>query len=241
MEHQDPQKKPLLTYTLLVIGLLVLFNFLILPWMSDRQIQEVTYTEFLDYIADDDIAQVQLQPQENRIVFQRKDNAKIYASAMVEDPELTERLYENGIDFKGTIIEQTSPFVTILLTWVIPLVIFFLLGRYLSRKMAQRMGNVGGMTFGGSKAKIYVSPEEGDVTFDDVAGVEEAKDSLNEVVDFLHNPEKYRRIGAKMPKGVLLVGPPGTGKTLLARAVAGEADVPFFSIAGSEFVEMFAV
>ena len=243
MPKQEPQdsRKTLLTYTLVLLGFLFVFNFVVLPWMMGRQVQEVTYTEFLDHLEEEEVAQVELRPQENSLVFVLEDEQRIYRTAMVEDPMLTARLYDQGVDFKGSILEPTSPFLTILLTWIIPFGIFFLVGRFLTRKMSERMGSAGGLTFGGkSKAKIYVPSDEGGVTFDDVAGVEEAKESLNEVVDYLNNPGKYAKIGAKMPKGVLLIGPPGTGKTLLARAVAGESNVPFFSIAGSEFVEMFA-
>lgn len=243
MPAQQPKdsRKSLLTYTAILLGFLFVFNFIVLPWMMGRQVQEVTYTEFLDRLEAEEVAQVELKPQDNSLMYLLKDEQRVYQTAMVEDPMLTARLYDLGVEFKGSIIERASPWVTILLTWIMPFAILFLAGRFLTRKMSERMGSAGGLTFGGkSQAKIYVPSDEGDVTFNDVAGVEEAKESLNEVVDYLNNPGKYANIGAKMPKGVLLIGPPGTGKTLLARAVAGESDVPFFSIAGSEFVEMFA-
>ena len=243
MPKQEPtdSRKTLMTYTLILLGFLFVFNFLVLPWMVGRQVREVSYTEFLDRLEAEEVTQVELKPQENSLMFVVEDEQRIYRTAMVEDPMLTARLYDQNVDFKGSIIEPTSPFLTILLTWVIPFGILFLVGRFLTKKMSERMGASGGLSFGGnSKARVYVKSDEGGVTFNDVAGVEEAKESLYEIVDYLNNPGKYAKIGAKMPKGVLLIGPPGTGKTLLARAIAGESDVPFFSIAGSEFVEMFA-
>ncbi len=194
----------------------------------------------MSMIENGEIGQVQIQEQDNQILFTNSDNTEIYKTGILEDPYLTQRLYNAGAQFSGEIVEQMSPLLSLLLTWVLPIVIFIGIGQYMSKKLMQRAGGPNSMAFGMGKsnAKVYVKSSEG-IKFDDVAGEEEAKENLREIVDYLHNPEKYREVGASMPKGILLVGPPGTGKTMLAKAVAGEADVPFFSMSGSEFVEMF--
>lgn len=196
------------------------------------------YGTFITMTNEKQIGQVEVQEQENQILFTNKDNTAIYKTGMMDDPLLTERLYESGAKFSGEIIEQASPLVTFLVSWVLPIVIFIGLGQYMTKKLMQRAGGPNAMSFGKSNAKIYVKSSDG-IHFSDVAGEDEAKENLTEIVDYLHNPGKYKEIGASMPKGVLLVGPPGTGKTMLAKAVAGEANVPFFSMSGSEFVEMF--
>ena len=218
----------------------MLFNLLAMPWLAQRQIQEVDYGTFMSMIENGEIGQVQIQEQDNQILFTNSDNTEIYKTGILEDPYLTQRLYNAGAQFSGEIVEQMSPLLSLLLTWVLPIVIFIGIGQYMSKKLMQRAGGPNSMAFGMGKsnAKVYVKSSEG-IKFDDVAGEEEAKENLREIVDYLHNPEKYREVGASMPKGILLVGPPGTGKTMLAKAVAGEADVPFFSMSGSEFVEMF--
>ena len=212
-----------------------------MPWAAERQVREVGYETFMDMTADEDIGQVQIDQGENEIVFTNKDGTEIYKTGMVEDPGLTERLYDAGAKFSGEIIEQASPLLTFLLSWILPIAIFIGIGQYMSRKlMNQANGGPNSMIFGMGKsnAKVYVKSSEG-IKFSDVAGEDEAKENLSEIVEYLHNPQKYREIGASMPKGILLVGPPGTGKTMLAKAVAGESNVPFFSMSGSEFVEMF--
>ena len=201
--------------------------------------KEVDYGTFISMTEKKEIGKVEIES--NQIVFTNKDESQIYKTGLMDDPNRTERLYESGAEFSSEIIEQMSPLVSFLLTWILPLVIFFALGQYMSKKLMNKMG--GGkdsMMFGMGKsnAKIYVKSTEG-IKFSDVAGEDEAKENLTEIVDYLHNPNKYKEIGASMPKGILLVGPPGTGKTMLAKAVAGESNVPFFSMSGSEFVEMF--
>lgn len=195
----------------------------------------------MDMTAEENIGQVQINQSDNEIIFTDKDETTIYKTGMVDDPELTQRLYDSGAQFSGQIIEQTSPLLTFLLTWLLPIAIFIGIGQYMSRKLMNRAsGGADSMIFGMGKsnAKVYVKSSEG-IRFSDVAGEDEAKENLSEIVDYLHNPAKYREIGASMPKGILLVGPPGTGKTMLAKAVAGESSVPFFSMSGSECVEMF--
>lgn len=240
MNEVKRPKKPLIYYYVIVLLVLLLFNFLAMPWLAGRQIQEVDYSTFIEMAEDKEIGTVEIQEQENRILFTDRENTRVYESGMVGDPDLISRLDASGAKFSGQIIEQMSPILSFLLTWVLPIVIFIGIGEYISRKLMKRAGGANSMAFGMGKsnAKIYVKSSEG-IKFSDVAGEDEAKENLTEIVDYLHNPAKYKEIGAAMPKGILLVGPPGTGKTMLAKAVAGEADVPFFSMSGSEFVEMF--
>ena len=240
MNEIKKPKKPLMYYYSLVILALLLFNFMAMPYIAQRQVQRVDYGTFISMTSNGDVGQVEIQEQSNQIVFTNKDNTAIYKTGMVEDQQLTQRLYDSGAKFSGEIIEQMSPLLSILLTWVLPILIFIGIGQYMSKKLMDRAGGPNSMAFGmrKSNAKIYVKSSAG-IKFSDVAGEDEAKDSLKEIVDYLHDPKKYKNVGAAMPKGILLVGPPGTGKTMLAKAVAGEANVPFFSMSGSEFVEMF--
>lgn len=241
MHEVKKPRKPLIYYYVVVLLILLLFNFIFMPWAAERQVSEVGYETFMDMTADKDIGQVQIDQEENEIVFTNKDNTQIYKTGMVEDPGLTARLYESGAKFSGQIIEQASPLLTFLLSWILPIAIFIGIGQYMSKKLMNRAnGGPNSMIFGMGKsnAKVYVKSSEG-IRFSDVAGEDEAKENLSEIVEYLHNPQKYREIGASMPRGILLVGPPGTGKTMLAKAVAGESNVPFFSMSGSEFVEMF--
>lgn len=219
---------------------LMLFNFLAMPWILQRQVREVDYGTFISMTEEKQVGQVEIQAESNQIIFTDKDNTAVYKTGMVDDPDLTARLYNSGAKFSGQIIEQMSPILSFLLTWVLPIVIFIGIGQWMSKKMMDRAGGPNSMAFGMGKsnAKIYVKSSEG-IRFSDVAGEDEAKENLKEIVDYLHNPNKYKEVGAAMPKGILLVGPPGIGKTMLAKAVAGEANVPFFSMSGSEFVEMF--
>ena len=243
-ERMDPMnevkqpKKPLIFYYAVVLMVLALFNFLAMPWMIQRQIQEVDYGTFMSMTENRDIGQVDVQ--QNQIVFTNKEGTKIFKTGLMDDPGRTDRLYEAGAVFSSEIIEETSPLLSFLLSWILPMALFIAIGQFMSKKMMDRLGGPNAMSFnmGKSNAKVYVKSSEG-IRFTDVAGEDEAKESLTEIVDYLHNPDKYRQIGASMPKGILLVGPPGTGKTMLAKAVAGEANVPFFSMSGSEFVEMF--
>lgn len=233
-----PKKKSLLYYYGIVLGLLVIINFFVLPTLSERQVKEVDYNTFLNHIAAGDIEEVALNP--NQIIFTMKDETGelgIYKTGIWPDEDLVNRLHTAGVKFAAEIPVQNSPFLEFILSWVVPIGIFFLLSQIMTKAMTKKMGG-GSMMFGKSDAKIYVKALTGK-SFKDVAGQDEAKEALQEIVDFLHQPQKYAEIGAKMPKGALLVGPPGTGKTLLAQAVAGEANVPFFSISGSEFVQMF--
>ena len=239
MNEVKQPKKPLAYYYFIVLLVIMLFNFLLMPKLIERQILEVDYGTFMAMTEEKNIGQVDIQ--DNQIVFTDKEGTKIYKTGLMEDPGRTERLYEAGAVFSSEIVEETSPFLSILLTWVLPMVIFIALGQFLTKKMMDKMGGgSGAMSFnmGKSNAKVYVKSSDG-IKFSDVAGEDEAKENLTEIVDYLHNPDKYKEIGASMPKGILLVGPPGTGKTMLAKAVAGEANVPFFSMSGSEFVEMF--
>ena len=238
MNEVKTPKKPLISYYCIVILLLLLFNMLVMPMISQRQVKEVDYNTFMEMTYNDNIGKVELQ--DNQILFTDKDNTQLYKTGLMSDPELTQRLYDHGAQFASEIQEQMSPVLSFLLSWVLPIVIFVGLGQMLTKQMMKKMGGPNSMMFGAGKsnAKVYVKSSEG-IKFTDVAGEDEAKENLSEIVDYLHNPNKYRDIGASMPKGVLLVGPPGTGKTLLAKAVAGEANVHFFSMSGSEFVEMF--
>ena len=238
MNEVKTPKKPLISYYCIVILLLLLFNMLVMPMISQRQVKEVDYNTFMEMTYNDNIGKVELQ--DNQILFTDKDNTHLYKTGLMSDPELTQRLYDHGAQFASGIQEQMSPVLSFLLSWVLPIVIFVGLGQMFTKQMMKKMGGPNSMMFGAGKsnAKVYVKSSEG-IKFTDVAGEDEAKENLSEIVDYLHNPNKYRDIGASMPKGVLLVGPPGTGKTLLAKAVAGEANVPFFSMSGSEFVEMF--
>ena len=240
MKEVKTPKKPLIFYYGIVMLALLLFNFLALPWMSERRIQEVDYGTFMSMTQNSEIGQVQVE--DNRILFTDKDNTQIYETGLMYDPNLTERLYASGAQFSSEIVQETSPLLSILLTWVLPIVIFMAMGNYLAKKLTERAGG-NSMTFGmggmgKANAKVYVESKQG-IRFADVAGEDEAKENLQEIVNYLHDPKQYEEIGASMPKGILLVGPPGTGKTMLAKAVAGESNVPFFSISGSEFVEMF--
>ena len=239
MKCKNP-KKPLLYYYGIALLILMLFNFLAMPMLAQRQIQVVDYGTFISMTENGEIGEVEIQAQENQILFTDKEGTAVYKTGMVDDPDLTQRLYESGAKFSGEIIEQMSPILNILLSWVLPIIIFIGIGQLLSKRIMDRAGGANSMAFGMGKsnAKVYVKSSEG-IKFTDVAGEDEAKESLAEVVDYLHNPDKYKEVGAAMPKGILLVGPPGTGKTMLAKAVAGEANVPFFSMSGSEFVEMF--
>ena len=237
MQEMKKPKRPMIFYYILVIGAILLFNEMARPYFDEAQIEQVDYSTFMQAIEEQKIDHVEVQS--NQIVFTEKEDAKKYKTGLMNDPTLAERLDKSGATFTQDIKEEASPLLSFFLTWILPILIFFAIGQYLSRKLFDRVGG-NSMMFGGSgnQAKIYVPSSEG-IHFSDVAGEDEAKENLSEIVDYLHNSEKYSAIGAAMPKGVLLVGPPGTGKTMLAKAVAGEASVPFFSIAGSEFVEMF--
>ncbi|MCI5996068.1 MAG: ATP-dependent zinc metalloprotease FtsH [Blautia sp.] len=239
MKEVKSPKKPLAFYYFVVLIVLFLFNFLLMPLISRTTVKQVDYGTFMQMTKDRQIGQVEIE--DNQILFTDKDGKNIYKTGIMDDPGRTERLYESGAVFSSEIVHEMSPVLSILLSWVLPVVLFIALGQMLSKKMMDKMGGGGNsMMFGMGKsnAKIYVQSTEG-IHFRDVAGEDEAKENLTEIVDYLHNPGKYTEVGASMPKGVLLVGPPGTGKTMLAKAVAGEANVPFFSMSGSEFVEMF--
>ena len=240
MNEIKTPKKPLIYYYLVAMLVLLLFNFLAMPWLAEHQIKDVDYNTFVSMTEKKEIGQVEIQEQDNRILFTSADGAAVYKTAMVPDDGLVQRLLDAGISTTGEEIEQTSLLVSIL-GWVLPLIIFIAIGQLISRNLMKRMGGDGNsmmFNMGRSNAKVYVKSAEG-IKFADVAGEDEAKENLAEIVNYLHDPSKYQEIGASMPKGVLLVGPPGTGKTMLAKAVAGEANVPFFSMSGSEFVEMF--
>ncbi len=239
MNEVKSPKKPMMYYYTIALILLLVFNFVAMPWISEHQVKEVDYNTFINMVDNGEVSAVEIQEQNNRILFQGNDNSKIYKTAMLPDNDLVSHLLEANVSTTGEEIEQTSALVSIL-AWVLPIILFIAIGQFMSRKMMEKMGGGNSMMFnmGKSNARVYVKSAEG-IKFADVAGEDEAKENLSEIVDYLHDPGKYREIGASMPKGILLVGPPGTGKTMLAKAVAGEADVPFFSMSGSEFVEMF--
>ena len=240
MNEVHSPKKPLIFYYMVAMLLVMLFNFIAMPWLSQYQIQEVDYNTFVDMTEKGEIGRAEIQEADNRILFTSKDEKTIYKTAMIStDSQLVQRLLDAGVSTSGEEFELTSLLMNIL-SWVAPILIFIALGQFMSRKLMQKMGGGNSMMFnmGKTNAKVYVKSAEG-IRFDDVAGEDEAKENLTEIVNYLHDPSKYQEIGASMPKGVLLVGPPGTGKTMLAKAVAGEANVPFFSMSGSEFVEMF--
>lgn len=238
MNEVKMPKRPILAYYILIFLAIFLFNSIFMPMLRENQVKEVDYSSFMTMTENKEIDKVQVE--QDKILFTKKDDKQAYKTAIMNDPELVERLHKSGADFTGEIVEAMNPILSALLSWVLPLLIFFFIGQYMNKRLMKSMGGPGAMQFGMGKsnAKIFVKPTNG-IKFADVAGEDEAKDSLQEVVEYLHNPTKYRDIGAKMPKGILLVGPPGTGKTMLAKAVAGESEVPFFSISGSEFVEMF--
>lgn len=241
MKEVKQPKKLLIFYYLIVLIIIMVLNFIFVPWFTERSIEEVDYGTFISMTDDKKIDEVDIEAQSNVIYFTGKDDKKVYKTAMVSDENLTERLYKSGAKFSGQEIKQTSPILSFILSLIVPILIFTLLGRMLANQMMKHAGGgKNSMMFGMGKsnAKIYVNSTEG-IKFTDVAGEDEAKENLAEIVEYLHNPGKYKEIGASMPKGILLVGPPGTGKTMLAKAVAGEANVPFFSMSGSEFVEMF--
>lgn len=239
MKEIKQPKRPLLFYYGIVLLIIVLFNLIIMPMIVQRQIKEVDYGTFMTMTEEGDVGQVEIQS--NMIIFTNADDSQVYRTGLVDDPNRAERLHEAGVSFSSEIVEETSPLLSFLLYWILPILIFFGLGQAMSKKVMDKAGGgANSMMFnmGKSNAKVYVKSSDG-ILFDDVAGEDEAKENLAEIVDYLHNPSKYTDIGASMPKGILLVGPPGTGKTMLAKAVAGEANVPFFSMSGSEFVEMF--
>ena len=237
MKEVKPPKKPLMYYYSIALMVLLLFNFIAVPWMAERQVKEVDYGTFMTMTEEKNIKEVEIET--NQIIFTDTDG-NYYKTGRMDDDGLVERLHASGAEFSQEIIEQTSPFLSFLLTWVLPIVIFVGLGQYMYKKMMSNAGGSNSMMFGMGKsnAKVYVQSTQG-IRFADVAGEDEAKENLQEIVNYLHDPSKYEEIGASMPKGILLVGPPGTGKTMLAKAVAGESNVPFFSMSGSEFVEMF--
>ena len=238
MNEVKMPKRPILAYYILIFLAIFLFNSIIVPMLRENAVKEVDYSSFMTMTENQEIDKVQVE--QDKILFTKKDDKQAYKTAIMNDPELVERLHKSGADFTGEIVEAMNPLLSALLSWVLPILIFFGIGHYMNKRLMKNMGGPGAMQFGMGKsnAKIFVKPTNG-IKFSDVAGEDEAKDSLQEVVEYLHDPTKYRDIGAKMPKGILLVGPPGTGKTMLAKAVAGESEVPFFSISGSEFVEMF--
>lgn len=238
MNEVKTPKKPLIFYYGIAMVVLLLLNMLVMPLITQHQVEEVDYGTFIKMTENKEIGQVEIE--DNQILFTNKDKSKIYKTGLLNDDGLVQRLYDFGAEFSGEIVEQMSPLMSFIVSWVLPVVLFVVLGQLLSRQLMKKMGGPNAMKFdmGKSSAKVYVQSSDG-IKFADVAGEDEAKENLSEVVDYLHNPNKYKEIGASMPKGILLVGPPGTGKTMLAKAVAGEANVPFFSMSGSEFVEMF--
>ena len=238
MNEVKSPKRPLIWYYVIVLIVLFLLNAAVVPYISQNQIKEVDYGTFISMTEQHEIGEVQIQ--DNQILFTDKDEKQIYKTGLMDDPGLTDRLYDSGAKFSSEIIEEMSPLMTIFLNWILPMLIFIGIGQMMYKRMANKSGGANSMMFGMGKsnAKVYVHSSEG-IHFSDVAGEDEAKENLAEIVDYLHNPDKYKEVGASMPKGILLVGPPGTGKTMLAKAVAGEANVPFFSMSGSEFLEMF--
>ena len=240
MKEVKPSKKPLAIYYAIVLLVLLVINLVVMPWLAERQVQEVDYGTFMSMTEQENIGKVDIQS--NQIIFTDKDNKQIYKTGLMNDPSLTERLYDAGAQFSSEIVEQGSPVLSFLLWFVLPILLFSFIGNQMNKKLMEKAGGgPSSMMFGGagkSNAKVYVQSTHG-IRFADVAGEDEAKENLQEIVNYLHDPKKYEEIGASMPKGILLVGPPGTGKTMLAKAVAGESNVPFFSISGSEFVEMF--
>ena len=238
MKEVKPPKKPLIYYYGVALVVLLLINFLLVPLVARHAVQEVDYGTFMTMTENKEIGQVEVE--DNQIIFTNKDGSKVYKTGPMNDPDLTQRLYDAGAEFTRDIVEETSPLLSFVLTWILPIIIFIAIGQLMTKKLTDRAGGPGSMMFGAGKsnAKIYVQSSQG-IHFSDVAGEDEAKENLQEIVNYLHDPSKYQEIGASMPKGILLVGPPGTGKTMLAKAVAGESQVPFFSISGSEFVEMF--
>ena len=240
MKEVKPSKKPLAIYYAIVLLVLLVINLVVMPWLAERQVQEVDYGTFMSMTEQENIGKVDIQS--NQIIFTDKDNKQIYKTGLMNDPSLTERLYDAGAQFSSEIVEQGSPVLSFLLWFVLPILLFSFIGNQMNKKLMEKAGGgPGSMMFGGagkSNTKVYVQSTHG-IRFADVAGEDEAKENLQEIVNYLHDPKQYEEIGASMPKGILLVGPPGTGKTMLAKAVAGESNVPFFSISGSEFVEMF--
>ena len=238
MKEVKPPKKPLIYYYGVALVVLLLINFLLVPLVARHAVQEVDYGTFMTMTENKEIGQVEVE--DNQIIFTNKDGSKVYKTGPMNDPDLTQRLYDAGAEFTRDIVEETSPLLSFVLTWILPIIIFIAIGQLMTKKLTDRAGGPGSMMFGAGKsnAKIYVQSTQG-IHFADVAGEDEAKENLQEIVNYLHDPGKYQEIGASMPKGILLVGPPGPGKTMLAKAVAGESQVPFFSISGSEFVEMF--
>ena len=238
MKEVKPPKKPLIYYYGVALVVLLLINFLLVPLVARHAVQEVDYGTFMTMTENKEIGKVEVE--DNQIIFTNKDGSKVYKTGPMNDPDLTQRLYDAGAEFTRDIVEETSPLLSFVLTWILPIIIFIAIGQLMTKKLTDRAGGPGSMMFGAGKsnAKIYVQSTQG-IHFSDVAGEDEAKENLQEIVNYLHDPSKYQEIGASMPKGILLVGPPGTGKTMLAKDVAGESQVPFFSISGSEFVEMF--
>ena len=239
MKEVKTPRKPLAIYYAIVLLVLLILNFVLVPWMTERQVKEVDYGSFMSMTEEKNIGRVDIES--NQIIFTDKEDTQVYKTGLMNDPNLTERLYDAGATFSSEIVEQGSPVLSFLIWFVLPIILFTALGNYMNKKLMDKMGGPNSMMFGGmgkSNAKVYVQSTEG-IHFADVAGEDEAKENLQEIVNYLHDPSKYKDIGAQMPKGILLVGPPGTGKTMLAKAVAGESNVPFFSMSGSEFVEMF--
>ena len=238
MKEVKPSKRPILAYYAIIFLVIIFFNSLIMPMFKSNEVKSVDYSSFMTMTENKEIDKVQVE--QDQIIFTKKGDKQAYKTAPMNDPKLVDRLHKSGADFTGKIVTPMNPLLDFALSWILPILIFFGIGHYMNKKIMKNMGGPGAMQFGMGKsnAKIFVKPTNG-IKFADVAGEDEAKDSLQEVVSYLHNPSRYKDIGAKMPKGILLVGPPGTGKTMLAKAVAGESEVPFFSISGSEFVEMF--